>query len=273
MAKIVELLDTQTPQVMIEAKIIQATETFSRTLSGSMGLGSSNNPQYMASFSGGNPVDALLGGVFADGSAAATSAASGATFGFSPSFGLFGGTTRLNALLRIGEEESKLKVITAPKAVVLNKEKATITQTLPVAVPTIGTDANGRPVSLTEIKDAKIELNVEASVTNDEAVLMNFDILRDTAESAAAVSGTSAVGIGKRNVKSKVLVENGSTLVIGGVYIADTTETESGLPGLRKVPIIGWLFGSESKRTQRSELFIFVTPKILNRSCAGFTTQ
>lgn len=268
MAKIVELLDKQTPQVMIEAKIIEAKEGFSKQIGGSIGFGhqpaSSPGTEGFASFNGANPIDNLFGGVFSSGANAASEAGA-ARFGFSPRFGLFGGSQRLNAILNIGESESKLKVVTSPKAVVLNKEKATITQTIPVLVPSI-IETEAGPQTLFEVQDAKIELTVQANVTNDESVLLDVQVSRDVKEDLGANGG----GIGKRSVNSKVLVENGSTLVMGGVYIADKTNSESGLPGLRNIPIIGALFGEEREQTTRSELFVFVTPKILNTKKAGF---
>jgi type IV pilus assembly protein PilQ len=78
-------------------------------------------------------------------------------------------------------------------------------------------------------------------------------------------------GIGTRNIKTTVLVESGSTLVIGGIYTMQTDHTSSGFPILRKLPIIGALFGSENESTNRSELFIFITPRILNARESGLS--
>ena len=96
---------------------------------------------------------------------------------------------------------------------------------------------------------------------------MAVDISRDIPQSA----GGGDTAIAKRNMQTKVLVENGNTLVIGGIYTVDKTKTEDGFPFLRKIPIVGTLFGNTTDRVSRTELFIFLTPKILNTKKAGLT--
>ncbi len=263
MKKLIEILDTQTPQVMIEAKVVEASETFSKNLSGNLGIGDTNVAAF-GSFAGGNPVDALVGspGVFADGSAigkasGAASAANG-TFGFSPSLSFLSSTLRLNAVLGIGESESQAKVMAAPKTVVLNKQKASILSTTPVLTPALTATQNG-PQSTLVVTQANLGLTVTPTVTNDASVLMDLNVSKDIPVSLA---GGSAVA--QRNLQTQVLVESGTTLVIGGIYTSNSSHNASGFPILRDIPIIGWLFGNESNVNDREELLIFVTPRILN---------
>jgi type II secretory pathway component GspD/PulD (secretin) len=85
------------------------------------------------------------------------------------------------------------------------------------------------------------------------------------------VSNT-ANGVGSRTMTTKVLVDSGATLVIGGIYTSSSSHTSNGFPILRKIPIFGKLFGNDTDNTSRSELFFFVTPRILNSKEAGLTT-
>lgn len=271
MSKIVELLDTQTPQVLIEAKVVEASENFSRDINGRLGFGDPNEGQlgkYTASFNAGEPIADLITPTSSLGSGG-----NAGSFNFSPVVGFIPGVQRLNAFLAIGESEQQVKIVTSPRTVVLNKEKADISQSIPVAVftSTFDPDTNATTTAVSFI-EAKINLGVTANVTNDESVLLDLDITRDVPLSVSS-GANSATGVGKRSMKTKVLVENGSTLVIGGIYLADQTESEGGFPFLRKIPLIGWLFGNQSSAIRRSELFFFVTPKILNRRAAGFTDQ
>jgi type IV pilus assembly protein PilQ len=96
-------------------------------------------------------------------------------------------------------------------------------------------------------------------------VLLDLNVVRDV----ISVDPSGRPATGNRNMQTRVLVDSGATLVIGGIYSSDSTDRESGFPVLRKIPILGRLFGSESSELNRSELFIFVTPRILNPKEAG----
>jgi type IV pilus assembly protein PilQ len=274
MKKLIDLLDTQTPQVVIESKIVEATENFSRSLSGSLGLGSagsSSNPsQFFASFSGANPIDPLVGGTtspFTDGSAIAQAAANNSTsFGLSPSISFIPGIQRLNAFLSIGETESKVRVVSSPRVVVLNKEKANITSGQPVLVPKTQVIAGVGTTQGVDVQTANLSLGVTPTVTNEGSILMDLNITRDI----PTIVGDQTL-IAPRTMTTKVMVDSGTTLVIGGIYSASSTMAESGIPFFRKIPILGALFGAQSGSTARSELFIFINPRVLNEKEAGLT--
>lgn len=262
MRKLIEVLDTQTPQIMIEAKIILATEGFSKSINGSLGFGGT---QYFASFAGANPIDALFGGSLTGSSAGSPGIGS---FGLSPTVSFLPGTTRLNMFLKLGETESQAKIVSSPKTVVMNKEKATIVQGTPVLVSGTTTVAGVGTVPADTVQSANLSLTVKPSVTNEGSVLLDLSISNDTPASV----GAGKQGIATRNMTTLVLADSGSTLVIGGIYTANTNHTADGFPILRKIPIIGALFGSETDSTDRSELFIFITPRILNPKEAGLNT-
>jgi type IV pilus assembly protein PilQ len=255
MAKIIKLLDRQTPQVQIEAKIIDASEDFSKSMSGS--FGAANAPPWGGlggSFLQGrtlSPVE-LPGNV---GSAAGTNA-----LGMTLKIGALA-STRLTALLSLAESEGRNRVISAPRTVVLNKQASTIVQGQPVLVPVIVQNpANGSSIESTEVRSANLSLGVTPTVTNDGNIVMNLNISNDTPQDL----GNGRSGVANRNINTQVVAESGSTIAIGGIYSNTETESAAGIPGLRKLPIIGALFGSESKTVNRRELFIFVTPRVLN---------
>ncbi len=265
--KLIAELDTQTPQVMITAKVIEAKESFSRDINGNLGLGTAgaNGPGF-ASFNGATPLNPLLGSVgsFTD-LTGITSASGKGTMGYHPpGISLFGNEFKLNALLTMGESEQKIKLISSPKVVVLNKETAKIVQSFPV-INTSTVIANGSQTITQNISQANLSLEAVPTVTNEGAVLMNLNLSRDVPE--ATQDGTFAVS--NRNLTTRVLVDSGTTLVIGGIYTLDKQDISSGFPILRKIPIIGWFFGNETKSDSRNELFFFITPRILNPKEAG----
>lgn len=270
MAKMIELLDVPTPQVQIEAKIVEANENGAKSIGGAIGGGSSRFDQTSKGSSGGYAGIQLAGGAVGDPSVsnAVTSATTSADGNSSPSFGLAGGLRiaalanfRVNAFLNLIETEGKIRTVSSPKTVVLNRQRASITQGTPVLVPVsvqtgLGTVGQGFQVS-----NASLSLSVSPTVTNDGSVLMDLSVSSDTSQ-PLGTTGTS--GVANRSVNTRVVTESGSTLVIGGVYTEREAKNEKGIPLLRKIPLLGMLFGSEEVVRSRSELFIFITPRILN---------
>lgn len=257
--KLIEVLDIQTPQVLIEGKVVEVNESFSKQLAGNLGFSPSANS--LISLAGGNPLDPLVGGVFANGAAIASqSAASGGTIGL----GFLPGTSRLNAVLNLGESENKLKLVATPRVVVLNKEAATITQGTPTIVQ-LTTYQNGQPLITQQTQTANLTLNATPTVTNDGHIRLQLSLQRDL---VANLSSGSAVA--PRNLNTNVVVESGTTLVMGGIYTMSEDSTESGFPLLRKIPVLGGLFGKETGSSTRNELIFFITPQILNPKKGGF---
>lgn len=269
MKKLIELLDYQTPQVMVESKVIEANENFTRGVSGNLGFGfahSATTTGAGVSFNGGNPLDPLFGSASAGAGAAALKSIVGPLgngFGFSPALGFVPGMDRINAILQIGESEQQVKVVTAPRIVVLNKSTANILSATPVVInQTTALPGGGTTSSPTSVM-ANVSLKVTPTVTNEGSVLMDLAIDRDVPLDNS---------VAKRSLTTQVLVESGSTLVIGGIYTMNNNHVSSGFPLLRKIPILGALFGSDSESNNRSELFIFITPRILNEKEAGFSS-
>jgi type IV pilus assembly protein PilQ len=273
--KLIEVLDTQTPQVLVEAKIVEASEGFSKAIGGSLGIGGttdSGKNQFGGSFAGGNPIDKLVGSpaIFKDGADFAKASLGGGALGGSLSpetLRFLPGVSRVNALLNLGESENQVKVLSSPRTVVINKQKASIVQGTPVLVPTTQVISGVGAVPGVSVQQANLSLDVTPTVTNDGGVLMDLKVSRDIPFTLSQ----DQTGIANRNINTQVLVDTGSTLVIGGIFTMTNTHQASGFPFLRKIPILGALFGSDSEGTDRSELFIFITPRILNSKEAGLT--
>lgn len=264
--KLIEILDTQTPQVMIEAKIVETSEGFSNSLSGSLGVMKHSSNPGSFSVNGGtlSPLDGVpdFTTIGASSSRSATSTPTG-LIGMSPTIGFIPGVQRLNALLSISENENKTKIAASPKLVVLNKETANILSAQSIAV-TNSTTSGGATTTTTTFIPLNTSLNVTPTVTNDGSVLMDLNISKDS-------SGNNGTTPSPRNLKTKVIVDSGSTLVIGGIYNDEKTKTEGGFPVLRKIPILGVLFGDQSESDARTEIMIFITPRILNEKESGLS--
>lgn len=263
--KLIEILDTQTPEVLIEGKVIEATENFNSNIGGSLGIADIANGAYSVAFSGANAIDPLLGtgtAVVTD-TNVTTNSQNGGQFGWS----LVKSSPRITMLLNIGQSENKLKIISSPRAVVLNKQEATVVQSTPVIVPATGIGPNGGIVTTSQVQQANLSLDVTPTVTSDGGVLMKLTLERDIPVEASGATEANAVA--NRSIKTNVLVDSGNTLVMGGFYTAEKQDGSTGFPVLKDIPIIGWLFGNDTHETDRSEIFFFVTPQILNAKKSG----
>jgi type IV pilus assembly protein PilQ len=261
--KLIEILDTQTPQVLIEGKVIEATENFSRAIGGNLGIVETESGSgYGMSFNAGNPYASLFGAGGAQSTifnVADNSKNGGASFGYTK---LIGGN-RINATLTLSEAEGKVKVVSSPRAVVLNNKSVSLTQSFPVSIKQTVTTATSTTVTPTQMS-GQLSLSVTPTVTSDGSVLMQLSLQRDVVN-----PNPDAPTVAQRNITTNVLVESGTTLVMGGFYNNEQADTEQGIPFLRKIPIIGWLFGNKSHTESRSELMFFITPQVINPKKAG----
>lgn len=272
--KVIELVDTQTPEVLINAKVIEASETFANNINGSMGFGNLNTPAF-ASFNNGVTVDPLLG-------SAGVPAFLGGALGQNFSPGTTGATIGLgqtilgntfNAMLMAAVSEQKAKVVASPRSVVLNKQKADIIQQQPVMVQQAMVSPLGGTLPTFNLMYATLELSVTPTVTSDGSVLMDLSINRDAILPAPGSTLSNAEAPAERKITTNVLVASGATLVIGGFYTANQQDATGGFPILQDIPILGWLFKGENHSNDRDEMFFFITPEILNSKRAGITSS
>lgn len=284
-------LDVQSPQVLIEAHLVEATEDFAR------GLGVQWGYSYNAGPATGNPTGMNFPGTVGIGGASASGGrtSSGlpgvpgvpvpflADFPVPSGFGsgdvgsslglLLGsldGSQALAAKLTALEEAGKGKVISRPRVITLNNVAATIQSLtiLRVKMPSSGTVINtgtggvaGGSQSATEKINTGITLVVTPQISSDGFVLMNIYAKSSQPDFTRAVDGIPNEV--SREANSNVLVKDNETVVLGGIYRQNTDDRESGIPYLRSVPGLGWLFKRNLKTTHHEELLVFLTPKIV----------
>jgi type IV pilus assembly protein PilQ len=254
-------LDTPTPQVTIEARIVQVAPSFNRSL----GI------QWGANYS-----DVYNANRFGIGSLTPSKQSFGAgvpdfaiNLPASPTFGgvgfSFGRLTsnpfNLDLRLSAGESQGLTRVVSRPKVTVLDNQKAKIAQGEQIPFQTVSDKG-----TQTTFVDATLSLMVTPHISADGGVMMNIDITKDAP--GAVVPGASGPSILKKSASTNVLVRDGETTVVGGIYEKSETEAEDGVPFLKKLPVVGWLFKTVQKRENISELLVFITPRIVKQDVA-----
>jgi len=250
--KMIEILDVQTPEVLVETKVVEASRTFTKDLNGSFGIGGS---RYQF---GSNGPGSLVGLP----TAALPATADGGAFAGADVFTIAGRVISLNATLHMAENDNTAKVVSSPRTVVLSGKSATVSQAQSVGIQ-VTTPATATSPATTTIQQvtANTRLTVTPRVTNDGSVFMRLDLERDVLNTV----NPEAPSAEPRQINTEVIVESGNTLVIGGILNLDQNHFETGFPVLRKLPLIGWLFGNKHDSNAKSELMFFVTPRILNQ--------
>ncbi|MEK6684225.1 MAG: type IV pilus secretin PilQ [Nitrospirota bacterium] len=261
-AALVRTLDTQTPQVQIEARIVQADTSFAQSLGIQWGVGfsniGSNNISSVQGINSGSASQPGFGTFTPDfavnlpGAVAGLSAVPAVGF----NFGRFtDNPISLDLRLSAGELNGLTKTISSPKVTTLDNVKAKIEQG--ESIPFQTTSQTG---TQTQFVDANLTLEVTPHITADQSIIMKVKVAKNQ---LGAFSGPAGPSIKKNEATTEVLVKDGETTVIGGIFENVNTETEVGIPLLSKIPILGWLFKSESKTDAKKELLIFLTPRIV----------
>ncbi len=251
--ELISVLDTPERQVIIEARIVEVNSNYSRDLGVNWGLDYDDPGDKIGSGGIGVGGDFLIG-LPTGGGAVGTTPGLGAGI----TFGRIGiDKTILDLRISALESTGKLKIVSLPKVTTLNGETATISQG--TTIPYESTDDSG--ISKTEFVSAELKLEVTPVINPDNSIIME---LLTTNDSPSVTVGADAPSIDTKKAETKVLVHDGETTVIGGIFVENTADSDTGTPWLMDVPILGHLFKSNSKSTSRSELLIFVTPRILN---------
>lgn len=246
MRQLLKTLDAPEKQVMIEARIVEATSTFTRDLGVQWGL---HYKDGSASVAGINTVDTGFGGVV---SAAGPGSTGAGGLGLGMSFGKLTSNVQLDMRLSAAATIGQVKIISTPKVVTLNNKAAKISQGQ--SIPYQTTSAEG---TKTEFVEAALTLEVTPHITSDGAVSMKIKASNNS-------PGTgSPPPINKKEATTELVVANGETTVIGGIYVDSDTESDTGVPFLADIPLLGWLFKSNTKQKTKTELLIFITPKVV----------
>jgi type IV pilus assembly protein PilQ len=274
MKQLVDGLDLEVPQVQIEARIVQADTVYARGLGIQWGV---KNSDFGAnSFSLVGNVTGPFAAASGLGATAATSATITRDFlvnlpaqvGGLPAvpsigwtFGKLADGFALDMRLSAGELLGLTKVIAAPKITTLDKREAKISQG--ESIPFQTTSLQG---TQTTFVDANLELNVTPQITSRDPKETGKTILlrvRATRNAVGARSNPAGPSIDRREATTQVIVRDGETMVIGGVFVDTQNNNVQGVPYLSRIPVLGWLFKNKSESVSKQELLIFLTPSIV----------
>lgn len=264
--EVIRHLDVPVRQVMIEARIVEAEEQFGQSLG--VRLGGAFASTFVAP-SGGNakPVQWAIGGQGLEAAAGVKpsywvnlpAGPAGQSLYTPPNFAvsLFNAAANqfLNLEISAMEADGKGKVVASPRVVTANQTKALIEQgtELPYQV------SNGTGAISISFRKANLKLEVTPQITPEGAVMLELDIAKDSVGQITA----AGFAINTKHVNTQVLVDNGGTVVIGGILEAADKDDVSQVPWLGHLPGLGWLFKTQQSTQRKSEMLIFVTPRVL----------
>jgi len=255
MHKLVQQLDIPEKQVMIEARIVEATSSFSQSIGINWGIHYQNGS---APFLGINSLDTNFGGAVT--TIPTTSGVGGTAAGMATgiSFGSLTSNIQLDMRLNAAATVGLVKIISAPKVATLNNKTAKISSGQ--QIPYQNSSANTGPV--TQFVEAALALEVTPHVNANGTISLKIDAKNDAPGSVPV--GATAPAINKKEAQTEMLLQDGETTVIGGIYVDNASDEDDGVPFLMDIPFIGKFFKDTTKTDTKTELLIFITPKILS---------
>jgi len=277
--ELVRHLDRQTPQVLVEARIVEANSNFTRTLGIQWGtsLDASANTGYAPNaffpssvgVSGGQaPAVATAETFFGEREVpmmvdlGADSSESSVAF----HLGSIPGLVDLDARLSAMETDGWGQVVSTPKATMLDNQTGHVAQG--AKIPYLSTSAGGSNV---QYINAALELDVTPHITTDNKVFLKVKIQNNRADFSQLVQGQPTIQI--KEIETELLVADGDTTVLGGVYSTSESQSQHRTPGLSKIPILGYLFKNSAQELTRNELLVFITPHIVTRATSASTSR
>ncbi len=260
---LIKAIDTQTPQVMIEAKIVEANLDFSREFGSVWSFGAQ---PLVDGFDPGSGPRSDLGNDFyrvntasglGNNAQFANPITSFPTAAFNVAGFILDEKLNLGLQLQAAEVNGDGKVISSPRVVTLDNSKAEIEQGVSIPFQTF---ENGD--AQLEFIDAVLKLEVTPHITADKSIIMDVKVSRNAPDdSVFTLTGSPAIA--KNEVETETLVKDGQTLVLGGIYVIDKSARQSRVPYLHRIPLLGGAFRSDEISDSRKELLIFVTPHIV----------
>lgn len=250
--KLIDTLDQPTPQVVVEGRIVETTKRFSRELGVDWGFhsiqdaehGNDTGLEFPNSIEGDGRVNLARGnaGVIA--------------FTFADILNTF----NLDFLLSASELDGLLKIVSTPRVTTQNLQKATIRSGYQLPVQTIANNT-----VTVQYVDATLKLEVTPQITAEGTVNLLINLKKQDPDFSGAITGSTSnnVPIFTRDVETQLLVRDGGTTVIGGIYQMNDQNNQNGVPGLNKIPVLGWLFKNDLTSLRHDELLIFITPRIV----------
>ena len=281
MMPIIKKIDMPTPQIQIKANIVETTKDMARQLGiqwGGMYRGSIYNDQYgwitPGGTGGSTTINPTAGGYTpVYGAAGLSGQGFGANFpvsatamsaaGGAGSLGLMIGTLGGNILdmqLNALQRDSKLNILSSPSITTLNNQKAFTENGEKVPYSTIDTSVTP-PTRVVKFEDAVLRLEITPHVIDEETLSMKILVKKDEVDPIRNVDGNPYII--KKQTETNLIVRNGETIVISGLTKQRSLGSDTGVPGLKDVPVLGWLFKSDDRDQKMEEVLIFITPRIL----------
>lgn len=251
--KLIARLDSMTPQVLIEARIIEASNNFSRS------LGIQWGGRYSAdsnTVTGG----ASLGISPSGNSFAVNLPANNPTSGLGLSIGSINKNLVLDIQLSAAETTGQVKIVSSPKVTTVNNKPAKVSSGVRYKVKSTIVGGAATTYQSEEVR-AETSLTVTPQISADDHILLTIEASRDEPDFTRLVDGIP--GVITKNANTTVLVKDGETTVIGGLYKTSNSVSEGAVPFISRIPILGWLFKSKTRADENEELLIFITPRII----------
>ncbi len=263
--RLIERLDVPVKQVLIESRMV----TVKDSVADELGIRWGFNDQQMTKAVGGSleaanelangRIPSLAGNSRYNVNLPLTNTSAG-RIGFH--IAKLGDGTLIDLELSALEEENKAEIVASPRISTANQKKARIEQG--VEIPYVSAASSG--ATTVEFKKAVLSLEVTPQVTPDNKIILDLIVTQDTEGKVVQTSTGNAVAIDTQRIQTQVLVDNGETLVLGGIYQQQTINTVQKVPFLGDIPYVGLMFRRSLDKTEKKELLIFVTPKILNEN-------
>jgi type IV pilus assembly protein PilQ len=260
---LVKILDTKTPLVMIEARIIEANTGFQRELGTRWGFVASGGDSRNVKVGGGNVTTTQgtttsdvvnLPAVARSGLGALGAGSAGVLeFLFTSIYGL----EKLDVAISAHENKGDVRIISSPKIATLDNKEASVEQGLRIPYLKLTTEGT----VTTDFIEANIKLTVTPHVTNDGTIKMNIKVKKDAPDTSIIVGGVPSID--KKEAISEVLIKDGGVVAIAGIYSIEKSDSAEGVPLFNKIPLLGWLFKRENKEDKRKDLLIFISPRII----------
>nr|WP_304862682.1 type IV pilus secretin PilQ [Rhodoferax sp.] len=258
--QLIAKLDIPVRQVLIEARIVEASDTFNKALGVRLGGGVNPPGGVQVASTGGNPLNATFGSTYAAGSANTTSGdfvnfpvAGGASFAVS----IFNAAANrfLNLELSALEADGKGKVVSSPRVITADQIKALIEQGTEFPYQ-VATSSGATSIAF---RKASLKLEVTPQITPEGNIILDLDVNKDT----RGIQTAAGYAIDTKHIKTQVLVENGGTVVVGGIFTEDQVDSVDKVPFLGDLPGVGNLFKRTSRSSEKREMLVFITPKVV----------
>ena len=279
--RLVAEVDVEVRQVLIEAQIVEATDTFARNLGMRLGFGAKTGGLLGTTNGGVSVYRNTIGGGLAGTGYQAGQISTIPTFQTDAlnvnlpassinakqagalSFALWNSAATRFIDLEVSalEADGRGKVVSRPRVMTADKAEAIIEQGSEIPYQTLSGGGSSSPT--VSFKKANLSLKVKPQITPDGKVMMAIEVNKDQPRYDQPVAGGN-VPIDTKHVKTDVVVENGGTVVIGGIYIQEVGNNTTKIPLLGDIPVLGYLFRNNERKDNKTELLVFISPRIIN---------